>query len=675
MAYSLSSHFAGQALLDSFTFFTGDDPSNGFVDYQSREDALAMDLVSVDENNRVKLGVDSINTYATSDKGRPSVRITSKDDFTHGLFIADFAHMPGSSCGTWPAFWAFNDQDDGTLWPAGGEVDIIEGANTAQRNLFSAHTEPGCQNPSTGFTGVQGPDDCSEDINNIGCNYAAPVVDSATYGDAFNAAGGGVYALEWDSEFLKIWHFPRSTVPNDIKMAPMVKPNPSSWGLPQAVFGGSSCDPDPYFYNMSLVINTNFCGVYAGQIWGDADRCDELAPTCEEYVAGNPSVFNNAFWQINYIDVYQKGPVPDPVPGDNTTSPFPNSTMTTNGPGATSMPYNNNTVVPSSTRTVTLSTVTPAEPTRTDGGLVDPATINEWSLLGCFGSLAGYQSFSKSASFPTMDNEACVASCASHNYAGVEGEDCYCADILGDARAVGNDMCDIPCPGNPMEFCGGLLEAGEQGSSSSTGMGIALTNSTIYGNGTSSNSTSLRNPLRVDKRAAPSNILLTVYGKMTDDDLPPGAPAMGGPAGPSSTDPKGETVTVTSAVTVTYVAVCPTDSAKLITLEYCTTPTVPITSVPMTTCTETCNACGPHGESTVTLTVPEAVHAGTGGGNVVAITVQTVVPVYEARLNQTNSTFAVVQRAGSVARDAGVITTLATAVGVWFVSLTVLFTL
>jgi hypothetical protein len=69
--------------------------------YQSREEALAKNLVSIDEFNRVKLGVDSVNTYTTKDAGRPSVRITSNDDFTHGLFIADFAHMPTSTCGIW----------------------------------------------------------------------------------------------------------------------------------------------------------------------------------------------------------------------------------------------------------------------------------------------------------------------------------------------------------------------------------------------------------------------------------------------------------------------------------------------------------------------------------------------------------------------------------------------
>jgi hypothetical protein len=31
------------------------------------------------------------------------VRIVSKKNWTHGLFIADIEHMPGGICGTWPA--------------------------------------------------------------------------------------------------------------------------------------------------------------------------------------------------------------------------------------------------------------------------------------------------------------------------------------------------------------------------------------------------------------------------------------------------------------------------------------------------------------------------------------------------------------------------------------------
>ncbi|GAW14380.1 hypothetical protein ANO14919_037820 [Xylariales sp. No.14919] len=633
MAYSLSTHYAGQGLLNGFSFFTGEDPSDGFVDYQSREAALASNIVSIDELNRVKLGVDSINTYSPSGKGRPSVRITSNDGFTYGLFIADFSHMPSSTCGTWPAFWAFNNGGD---WPIGGEVDVIEGANTAQRNLFSAHTTSGCQAPGTGFTGVQGPTDCSITPENVGCNYAAPTSDRATYGDAFNAEGGGVYALEWDSQDIKIWHFPRRAIPDDINLAPLVTPDPTTWGPPQALFGGSRCQADSHFFNMSLVINTNFCGAYAGNIWGVADQCNELAPTCEEYVAGNPSSFSNAFWQINYIDVYEK-----PDPGSTLTPSLPNNTTLPTSTMSSPV-FSNNTVVPSKTRTIT-QTISTAKPTQTGGGLADPTTISGWTLLGCFGSLAGYTSFTQFASFATMDNEACVASCAGRKYAGVSGETCYCADILGDATAVVNDLCNIPCPGNAHEICGGVLSAGDGATSPFAALGIPRTNSTTQRNSRLLGSTS--SSPRVDPllpRAAPPTILLTVYGNV-NGDVPASAPGLGGTPNivtttsavtPTSAVTAKSTITVTSAVTVTFTTICPTDAAKLITLEYCATLTAQACAgctvapaIPMTTYAQACNACGPGGENSVTLTVPQAVAAGTGSGQVVAIAVHTVVPV------------------------------------------------
>ncbi|KAI0457780.1 glycoside hydrolase family 16 protein [Xylaria acuta] len=690
MAYSLSTHYAGQGLLDSFSFFTGEEPNNGFVDYKSREEAVASNLVSVDEFNRVKLGVDSINTYSTSDKGRPSVRITSNDAFTHGLFIADFTHMPSSTCGTWPTFWAFNNEENGSLWPMGGDIHIIEGANTAEMNLFSAHTTPGCQAPKTGFTGAQDTTDCSLSPGKIGYGYVAPVSDTATYGDTFNAEGGGVYALEWNSQDIKIWHFPRTAIPDDIKLAPMITPDPSTWGPPQALFGGSSCEADSHFFNMSLVINTNFCGAYAGNIWGVADKCNELAPTCEEYVAGNPSSFINAFWQINYIDIYQK-----PVPVNSTLPPpFPSNTTLPSPPlSATKSPsvFGNGTAIISRTRTVTVTTITQiiatAEPTRTSGRLADPATINGWTLLGCFGSLAGYKSLSKVASSSTMDNEVCVASCAGHKYAGVSGETCYCADTLGDASAVANDMCDVPCPGNPHEVCGGGALSTSEKKTPFAGIGIARTNSTNIHNTTLLDSA--RPNIRVNPllpRAAPSDsILLTVYGKIDDDDVPPGAPGMG--RNRSRGEVRGQAVTVTSAVTVTFTTICPTDAGRLATLEYITTLTTrqpcrlctaAAPAVPMTTCTETCDACGPHGESTVTLTVPEAVAA---GGRVVAVAVQTVVPVLRlnASLPLENAGYAVrpsisgdvpVVGAGAattIGETAGFLQTLSYGLILWFV--------
>lgn len=48
------------------------------------------------------IGVDSTNTWWNPD-GRPSVRLESKNEYTKGLFIARFSHLPKLACGAWPA--------------------------------------------------------------------------------------------------------------------------------------------------------------------------------------------------------------------------------------------------------------------------------------------------------------------------------------------------------------------------------------------------------------------------------------------------------------------------------------------------------------------------------------------------------------------------------------------
>ncbi|XDG07103.1 hypothetical protein ABKA04_006718 [Annulohypoxylon sp. FPYF3050] len=620
--YALTNHYGGQGLLDSFSFFTGIDPSHGFVDYQSKEDALDQNLVYVDHDfNNVILGVDSNNTYSTSDKGRPSVRLTSHDTFSHGLFVADFHHMPASTCGTWPAFWAFNNQQNGTDWPTGGELEIIEGANTAERNLFSAHTAEGCHAPKNGFAGEQGLVNCSPSPENLGCSYASPRSDTTSYGDSFNAEGGGVYALLWDSEDLKLWHFPRSTIPDDITYGHVVGPDPSSWGPPHAVFGGSACKAENYFFNMSLVINTNFCGDYAGNIWGKTDQCNQLAPTCEEFVANNPHSFQEAYWDINYIDVYQYGPI------TNMTVPplSPNITSSVTPPNSSATPVRRD-ETPTFTRTITLSTILPVE---TESSVVESSAVNGYTLLGCFEAGASHDSFTQVSSHPGMDDKACLAACAGRKYAGIHDDVCYCADSLGPSTAVKNGMCDSPVTSpEPTESANFKINSAHNLNSSTP---------------TSQN----------HRRGMPTGIILTVYANLENEPAPPGAPAMGN--NPMDVLPMQDvavTTAVTTALTVTYTTVCPTNPATLVEVEYSTTvtyedcgctaskphtghppvnslnvtatiPTTPITAVPMTTHIESCRACGPHGESIVTLTVPEAVVTQV----VTSISVQTVVPI------------------------------------------------
>lgn len=223
----------------------------------------------------MRLGVDSKNTYGL-DEGRPSIRLESKESYDHGLFIADFLHMPPSQCGLWPAckspgttplchnphiqfttdkmhtVWAYGSSSS---WPEGGEIDIVEGANTAHHNIISAHTAEGCHQDESHadlFTGEQRNQQCFVGEHNIGCGYNPPADDVSSYGDAFNAAGGGVYAMEWDDDHIKVWHFARGMVPLDIEAK---KPQPKKWGRPQAVFGGKGCGVKDYFKDMNLVIN------------------------------------------------------------------------------------------------------------------------------------------------------------------------------------------------------------------------------------------------------------------------------------------------------------------------------------------------------------------------------------------------------------------------------------
>jgi hypothetical protein len=232
-------------------------------------------------------------------------------------------------------------------------------------------------------------------------------------------------------------------------------------------------------------------------------------------------------------------------------------------------------------------------------------------------------------------------------------------------------------------MCGGVLSAGE---SSFASMGVVLTNATTLRNTTLSGNSTSR--LRLNPRAAPSNILLTIYGNIDGNDLPPGAPGMGAGTGTGSKDTgtgQGEVpvVTVTSPVTITYTTICPTDAARLITLEYCTTVTTTqpcngsttvAPAVPMKTYVETCDACGPHREDTVTLTVPRAVAAGTGGGQIVAIAVQTVVPILAKPLNtslanESSTGAGVIPVVAGAGRTAGLgfIATLGYGLALWFV--------
>ncbi|KAM0750532.1 hypothetical protein T439DRAFT_356286 [Meredithblackwellia eburnea MCA 4105] len=95
-------------------------------------------------------------------------------------------------CGTWPAWWS-----NGPNWPAGGEIDVVEGVNNQVTNQMTLHTsDSGCKyDPNANITGTmyKTNDDCNANVNgNAGCSFFDS--SDSSYGQPFNAHNGGVWA-------------------------------------------------------------------------------------------------------------------------------------------------------------------------------------------------------------------------------------------------------------------------------------------------------------------------------------------------------------------------------------------------------------------------------------------------------------------------------------------------
>ncbi|KAJ3111779.1 hypothetical protein HK100_002560 [Physocladia obscura] len=283
-------------ILSKVTFFTGGDPTHGEVTYVSESTAESSGLAYI-SNNVAYFGVDHTNVETS---GRPSVRWTSNTAYQTGLFVFDIAHMP-FGCGTWPALWLLGS---GQTWPYAGEIDIIEGVNVNTANQQTLHTQPGCAYTASEMsqTGTLTFGDCNSANGangNEGCGVANTQANS--YGAGFNSNGGGVYATEWTNSAINIWFFPRNAIPSDITAG---APNPAGWGTPSANWPlGSLCSPT-FFSNMQIVLDTTFCGDWAGAVYGTGCTGGSGLAACNTFVLNNPSAFTNAYWAINSLKVY-----------------------------------------------------------------------------------------------------------------------------------------------------------------------------------------------------------------------------------------------------------------------------------------------------------------------------------------------------------------------------------
>lgn len=111
-----------------------------------------------------------------------------------------------------------------------------------------------------------------------------------SYGDVFNKIGGGVYATEWTSDYIRVWFFPHSSIPHDITAG---EPDTTSWSLPMASLAGD-CDIDNHFQSQQIVFDTTFCGDWAANVWSTDAVCSTKEETCVDYVAKHPTAYNEA---------------------------------------------------------------------------------------------------------------------------------------------------------------------------------------------------------------------------------------------------------------------------------------------------------------------------------------------------------------------------------------------
>ncbi|KAI1062509.1 hypothetical protein LB506_006476 [Fusarium annulatum] len=134
---------------------------------------------------------------------------------------------------------------------------------------------------------------------------------------------------------------------------------------------------------------------------------------------------------------------------------FPTGTdIATNSEGATTN-SEGETVFPTSTSTSTISA------TSTSTSVAGfPGDVGGFSLFGCAASTSGFPTFTLAESSALMDLDVCAGLCEGRAYFGVHDTACYCGDVYYfDSTVFYNlDQCDIECPGDKMQFCGGEVE-------------------------------------------------------------------------------------------------------------------------------------------------------------------------------------------------------------------------
>ncbi|KAJ7155085.1 glycoside hydrolase family 16 protein [Mycena filopes] len=299
--------YSGTTFFEGWNFYGAiDNTTWGNVTYVDYADATAESLAFVNAAGNAIIKVDNTSTVLGDGiQYRKSVRLTSQAHFDVGtLFVIDALHMP-YGCSVWPSIWLNGVLEEGQVWPAAGEIDLIEAINLFDHNQMALHSYAGCVQPANvtqlGKSIIK---NCN-DTSSSGCTVAETKANS--YGPGFNTANGGAFGLQFDVAGVFMWFWSRLDIPASITHATSTSTmNISDWGLPSAAYPAAGCNITEFFPAQELVVDITLCGLWAGFPSIYAQDCPG---TCfATNIAGNGSNYAQAYFEIPAIRTYSLDP-------------------------------------------------------------------------------------------------------------------------------------------------------------------------------------------------------------------------------------------------------------------------------------------------------------------------------------------------------------------------------
>ncbi|EJU02507.1 hypothetical protein DACRYDRAFT_22128 [Dacryopinax primogenitus] len=321
--YNLLQNWQGNTFFDNWSFYGNfDNLTNGDAVFVTQAVAQSEpQLAFINGAGNAIVRVDNASNVVYPNK-RNTVRLQSLQSYGIGsLWVMDAVHLP-YGCSVWPAFWS-----QAAKWPEGAEIDTLENVNLAQANQMALHTVDGCTvTSSAAMTGSLTDQDCGTELptKTQGCTVLDS--NSASYGAAFAAAGGGVYATLLAESGVYIWFFPRASIPSDLSVSNAnSSPNPDGWGEPAAYYPSSTCATSTFFEPQFIILDITLCGDFAGALTVYNQTCGPIpsdAPTNYCYttnVIGNGTNYDQAYFEVQYIRVWSNTTTNSSSTGNSST--------------------------------------------------------------------------------------------------------------------------------------------------------------------------------------------------------------------------------------------------------------------------------------------------------------------------------------------------------------------